>query len=69
MYGRAPSWHPHAVPPAPCDTCNKFDVCKRESLACPAFSEYVNEGEPDLASNVPSRAIYLQIFSGEDNGS
>jgi hypothetical protein len=41
-------------------------MCKREALACPAFSEYVNEGEPSRASNVPRKEIYLRIFSGEE---
>jgi hypothetical protein len=67
MYGRAPSWQPNAVPPAPCDTCNKFNLCKREALACPAFSEYVIAGEPSIASDVPRREIYLRIYSGEND--
>jgi hypothetical protein len=41
-------------------------MCKREALACAAFSEYVNQGEPDLASNVPRKEIYMRIFSGEE---
>jgi hypothetical protein len=65
MNGRAPSWKPSAVPPAPCDTCPAYELCKREMLACPAYAEYVSGGEPGIASDVPRREIYMRIYNGQ----
>lgn len=52
------------VPPAPCDTCHKRALCARDQLACPAYTEYVREGEPEHASMVPTNEEYKKIFSG-----
>jgi hypothetical protein len=48
----------------PCERCANRAQCEREQLACPAFSEYVIEGEPSIASTVPTKEIYARIFNG-----
>ena len=34
-------------------------------MACPAYVEYVREGEPHLASDTPDRKNYEMVFSGK----
>jgi hypothetical protein len=48
----------------PCQKCNNRALCASEQLACPAFAEFVIEGEPSIASTVPTKEIYARIYSG-----
>jgi hypothetical protein len=34
-------------------------------LACPSYVEYVRDGEPEHASDVPDRKNYEMVFSGK----
>jgi hypothetical protein len=61
---RNSNWHPLSVAGDPCERCSTRVLCEREQLACPAFSEYVIEGEPSIASTVPTKEIYMRIFGG-----
>ena len=61
---RSSNWVPLA-PPAPCDTCPQRALCSSQALACPAYVEYVREGEPRLASTTPDRKNYEMVFSGK----
>lgn len=53
------------IPAAPCDTCHKRALCSREGLACPSYVEYVRDGEPEHASDVPDKKNYAMVFSGK----
>lgn len=62
---RSTNWHPMLAAPAPCDTCHQRALCAEEALACPAYVEYVRDGEPDIASTTPDRKNYEMVFSGK----
>lgn len=64
---RSDGWQ-KLIPEAPCDRCHKRELCKREELACPAFSEYVSDSDPTFASGVPVKRVYDRIFSGVEYG-
>lgn len=52
------------VPAAPCDTCHKREKCCVEELACPAYVEYIREGDPEIASTDPDKKNYDMVYSG-----
>jgi hypothetical protein len=53
--------------PAPCDNCSHRQKCRDQLLACGVFSSYVKHNQYRKKERAPTRKIWHDIFSYDEN--
>lgn len=55
-----------SVGPCPCETCNLWDVCKSDKLACKDFADYSYHGILLNQDREPTARQYQSIYRGDE---